>query len=225
MILSKNFSYEIKDVDEPQGIVTIYVNSFDKEDSDGDISHKSSFNRTIKNEFNRIKHFRNHNPDQNIGLPKEMQADDFGLKVVSQLNMEKELARDVFSDYKLHAELNRSMEHSIGFNVMQRDAKDKKIITEYKLWEYSSLSHWGANQDTPQVDAKDLSRDDIIDQIYYISKAFEKADFTDAKFRKLEQNMVELTKAYELVKDSQTPFITTDNKDLEAIKYFKQILN
>ena len=220
------FSHKLLDVDSKQGIAVFYLNSYDVKDSDGDISDKTSFNRTIKNDFSRQKHLINHNGLLNVGLPKEYVSDDFGLKVVSQINMKKEIGRDLFSDYELHASLDRSMEHSFGYNVMQRDTKDKSRILEYKMWEYTTMTTWGANSLTPQVDLKELDRDDIIDSIYYISEAFKKATFTDAKFKKLETHMADLINAYKLIKDSQTPVVVTEqsNDYNEALNYFKESL-
>jgi len=148
---------EIKDVDEKKGIVTMYVNAYDNEDSDGDISVKGSFKKTIKENFDRIKHLLNHNTQQLLGLPLEMLEDDFGLLVTSQMNLKKQLVKDVFEDYRLFAEHNRTLEHSIRVQAVKRDSTDEKKVLEWKMWEYSTLYGWGANPETPLVNIKDLS--------------------------------------------------------------------
>jgi len=47
-------------------------------------------------------------------------------------------------------------ELSIGYEVMDRDAKNKSRIKEYKLWEYSFLTSWGANQLSMVQDLKSI---------------------------------------------------------------------
>ena len=37
-------------------------------------------------------------------------------------------------------------ELSIGYEVIKRDEKNRSIITEYKLYEYSFLTSWAANE-------------------------------------------------------------------------------
>ena len=52
----------------------------------------------------------------------------------------------MFEDIKLMTSSGLNAELSIGYKVMQRDVKNKNIINEYKLMEYSFLSSWGANE-------------------------------------------------------------------------------
>ena len=148
---------EIKDLDEQKGIVTIYVNAFDNEDTDEDISVKGSFKKTIKENFKRLRHFLNHERSILLGLPLEMIEDDWGLIAVSQMNMKKQIVRDVFEDYKLFINHNRTLEHSIRVNAIKRDSNDQRRVLEWKLWEYSTLYAWGANPETPLINIKDLS--------------------------------------------------------------------
>jgi len=173
---------EIKDIDEKKGIVTMYVNAYDNEDSDGDISVKGSFKKTIKENFKRLRHLLNHDKDMLLGLPIKMIEDDFGLMAISQMNMEKILAKDVFSDYKLFAEHNRTLEHSIRVRAIKRDPSDEKRVLEWKLWEYSTLYGWGANPETPMIDIKDLSDLELIinegnysdEKVKYIQELYNK---------------------------------------------------
>ena len=215
-LIKGNFSYKLLDVDTVKGIASFYLNSYNIKDSDGDISDNKAFNRTVINDFARQKHLVNHDGNKNVGLPIEYSSDEFGLKVISQINIQKEMGRDLFSDYKLHAEMGRSMEHSFGYNFMQRDTKEKARILEYKMWEYTTMTTWGANEHTPQVDVKEnvLTRDDIIDEIYYLSTALKSGDFTDKKFKKLETNLELLKSAFdELAKDFITPNMVTEEAE------------
>lgn len=184
-----------------KGVVTIAVNAFGNLDSDGDISAKGAFKKTIKENFQRIKHLLNHNFSQLLGVPEELKETSEHLVAVSRMNMEKSLVKDVFSDYKFHAEMGRTLEHSIGFNVVKRDEKDPRIIKEYKLFEYSTLTFLGANENTPLLDLK--NRDDIIDQIDFLTQALHKGQFTDEKFIHIEKRLEKLNQLFTQMKPSQ----------------------
>ena len=155
----KSLEHSIKDINKEKGIVTMYVNAFDNKDSDGDISVKGSFAKTIKENIHRIKHFLNHNPDMLLGVPVKLVEDDFGLLATSQMNMSKQIAKDVFADYVLFAEHNKTLEHSVRVQAIKRDDEDEARVLEYKLWEFSTLYSWGSNAKTPLVNIK--SMDDL----------------------------------------------------------------
>ena len=187
----KNFKSEIKDLNEAKGIAVVYANSFNRLDSDEDISGKGSFAKTLKENVLSSKWFLNHNRNILLGVPliEGSKEDDFGLLAVNQFNMEKEISRDTFFDYKLFAEHGRTLEHSIGYDVIKRDEKDKRIITEYKLWEISTLTHWGANSDTPLVDLKEYKEiKNIIDHLELMFKY----NFSDERLKRAEKLINEL---------------------------------
>lgn len=143
----KQLSYGLKDLEEEKGVVVAYANAYDFKDSDGDISAKGSFDKTVNENFKRIRVLKNHNPREMVGVPLEINTkDDFGLLTTSQFNMKTDLGRDLFWDLKLMHDNGLNAEYSIGYNVLKRDTKDKSIITEYQLMEYSPLTSWGANQ-------------------------------------------------------------------------------
>ena len=56
------------DVDE-KGVVTVAVNGIGVKDSQDDISMPGSFNKTLKENFNRMRWFLNHRTDQLLGVP------------------------------------------------------------------------------------------------------------------------------------------------------------
>jgi HK97 family phage prohead protease len=183
--LFKNINNQVKDLDEKKGIVTIYINSFDNEDTDGDISVRGSFKRTFKNNIDRIKHFLNHDIYKLIGVPIELYEDDWGPIAVSQLNMKKQLSKDVFEDYRLYAEHDKSLEHSIRVNAIKRDSEDERKVLEWKLWEYSTLYGWGANSETPLIDIKGL--EDLEMMIRDGNYSDEKARLIETTYEKLKK--------------------------------------
>jgi len=84
MMKFKSNPQEIKDLDSKEGVVVAYANVYDFEDSDGDISAKGSFKRTVNNNFKRIRVLKDHNSTISLGIPLEMDADDpYGLKTTT----------------------------------------------------------------------------------------------------------------------------------------------
>ena len=115
------------DVDEQKGIVTIAVNGIGIKDTQGDISDSGSFNKTI-NEFflKRGKHLLDHDKTKLIGCPIEAREDNMNLVIVSKMNLNKQIGRETFEDYKLYAECGKTLEHSVGVKAIRRDVNDPK---------------------------------------------------------------------------------------------------
>lgn len=180
----KQSSYDLKDLDEDKGVVIAYANAYNFEDAHKDISAFGSFEKTVKENFKRIRVFKDHVPTQMIGVPLEIDTKDtFGLLTTTQFNMKKELARDTFFDVKLMHENGLNAELSIGYKVMKRDEKQKSIIKEYMLGEYSFLSSWGANQLSTTQGIKSLKG------TYGILELIEKSynlDYSDTRLRQIE---------------------------------------
>ena len=143
----KQLSYDLKELDEAKGVVTAYANAYNYKDSDGDVSAYGSFDKTVSENFKRIRVLKDHNPTMMIGVPLLIDTKDtYGLLTTTQFNMNKPLGKDMFTDVKLMHENNLNAELSIGYKVLGRDSRNKSIINEYKLMEYSFLSSWGANE-------------------------------------------------------------------------------
>ena len=195
---------EIKGIDEAQGIVEMYVNAFGNEDSDGDISAKGSFKKTIKDNFKRIKHFWNHYSDQLLGLPLKFVEDDFGLLVTSKMNLAKQFVKDVFADYILFSQNDRTLEHSVRVQDIKRDTDNDKIVLEWKLWEYSTLPGWGSNEKTPLVNIK--SMDDL-------ELMIRDGNYSDEKSRMIEN-------LYEDLKNLLKPEERKEKSESDLLKLF-----
>ena len=143
----KQSGYDIKDLDEKQGIVIAYANAYDFKDSDGDISVKGCFDKTVKDDFKRIRVLKDHDSRISLGVPLGFDLEDsFGLLTTTKFNLKKEVARDMFTDIQLMKEHGLNAELSIGYEVIKRDEKNEAKITEYKLYEYSFLTSWAANE-------------------------------------------------------------------------------
>jgi HK97 family phage prohead protease len=210
----KQISYDLKELDEAKGVVTAYANAYNFKDSDGDISAYGSFDKTVNENFKRIRVLKDHNPTMMIGVPLAIDTKDtYGLLTTSQFNMNKPLGKDMFTDVKLMHESGLNAELSIGYKVMQRDQKNKSIIQEYKLMEYSFLSSWGANELSTVQGIKSIKSH------YGIMELIEKAynlDYSDERLRNIEQLLKSLS-------DEPSEPDTLNEKPiiLETLKNFK----
>lgn len=186
----KHLQTKVDDVDE-KGRVVVAANAFGNIDSDDDISEPGSFQKTIKENFNRLRWLLNHDKGLLLGVPVEAAEVYPHLKVTGQLNLTKQVARDTYEDYKLYAEYGRSLEHSIGVDAIKKEYKNNiRHVYEWKWWEYSTLTCWGANENTPMLAVK--SKSDIPDLIDWFELKMRKGNFTDHKFLQIEQNIQKL---------------------------------
>lgn len=181
------------DVDE-KGIVTVAVNGIGIQDADGDISAKGSFNKTLKENFNRVKWLYNHDRTVLLGCPIEGKEQDGNLVMTGAINLKKQIGRDVLEDYKLYAEYGKTLEHSIGVKAIKRDENDRRIVKEWSLWEYSTLSSWGANPQTFLIDIKEGNKTTLQEHIDFIKKALNMR-YSDEKLKELDMNLSILEKA------------------------------
>ena len=187
----KQFSHEIKDFDEKQGIVKAYANAYDFKDSDGDISAKGSFTKTVKDNFKRIRVLKDHNPTIMLGVPLELDANDpYGLMTVTKFNMNKEISRDMFTDIQLMKSEGLNAELSVGYEVVARDEKNRSIIKEYKLWEYSFLSSWAANSLSTVSDIKSIKSHYGVLEL--LTKAYD-LPYSDPRLKQIETILKSLT--------------------------------
>jgi len=186
----KDFQTEIKDIDE-KGRVLVAANAIGNIDSDKDISESGSFDKTLNENFNRLKWFLNHDKEILLGVPIEGKQSGKYLEMLGQLNMKKQISRDTYEDYKLYAEYGKTLEHSIGVEAVKKDDKGEvRRIFEWKLWEYSTLTHWGSNDQTPMLGIK--SSKDIAGAIDFLDIMFRKGNYTDERFKEIEEHIIKL---------------------------------
>ena len=191
-MLIKSISSEVKDVDEARGIVKFYFSIFGNIDSDGDITMQGAFAKTIKENFKRIKHFKNHSRWDAPGVIQELYEDNTGGVAVSKLILDSQLGKDTFAEYKAGA----ITEHSFGYEIMKsefEDIENRRVqkLLELKLNEVSSLTAWGANALTETLDVKNEK-----ELFAYLEKleSLKKGDFSDEYFAKLENKIAAVQK-------------------------------
>lgn len=213
----KQISYELKNFDESEGVVTAYANVYNNTDADGDISAQGSFTKTVTENYKRIRVLKDHNPTITLGVPLLIDTkDSYGLLTTSKFNLKKEISRDMFTDIKLMHESGLNAELSIGYQVLQRDTKNKNIINEYKLMEYSFLSSWAANELSTVQSIKGIN------SFYGILEIAQKAynlEYSDTRLRDLETILKALSQE---PLDNDTP--TVQSLTLDTLKSFTNSL-
>lgn len=208
----KQVSFDLKEMDSKEGIVIAYANAYDFKDSDGDISAKGSFDKTVKENYKRIRVLKDHNPTITLGVPLKIDTQDsFGLLTTTKFNLNKTVSKDMFSDIQLMKDNGLNAELSIGYNVIARDEKNKSIIKEYKLMEYSFLSSWAANELSTVQDIKNIK------STYGILELIEKSynlDYSDVRLRQIETLLKALTNEEPLLDNTPTvePLINIINQ-------------
>lgn len=188
-VATRIYKSEIRDVDE-KGIVVVAANAFGNEDSQGDISKKGSYAKTIIERFSRLKWYKNHNQNELLGVPQHAMETDRHLVVTGKLNLNKQISKDVYEDYKLYASEGKSLEHSVGVIPVKRDPQDNRVVLEWKWLEYSTLTNWGANPDTPMLFIK--SDTELIEQINFLEKSLRVANYSDEKGKAIEQHIEQI---------------------------------
>ena len=214
----KQLSIDVKDLDDKKGIVKAYANVYDYEDADGDISAKGSFTKTVEENYKRIRVLKDHIPRTTLGVPLNIDTQDtYGLLTTTKFNLQKEVARDMYTDIKLMVENDLNAELSIGYEVVSRSKSNKKVINEYKLFEYSFLSSWGANMLSTVTDVKSIKSH------YGILELIEKSynlDYSDTRLKSIENILVSLTKSEPLEDSTHVKEAETLNI-VDAINNFK----
>jgi HK97 family phage prohead protease len=188
------------DFDNSKGIIKTYINAFNIKDLQNDISLPGSFAKTFKENFKNIFWYLNHDSEEMLGIPLELYEDSIGAIAVAQFNLKKQVAMDVYEDYKLYAQHGRSLQHSVAVRAIKYEIKpnpenpsdeyDKlRIVSEWKMREFSSLTMSGANPYTPVLELK--NENEIINEIKFITEALTQR-FSDEKMKLFEQQLIKL---------------------------------
>ena len=190
-MLYKSLKSEVVDLDIKKGIVEVGVNAFNNEDSHHDISMAGSYTKTLRENFDRLKWHLNHDRTLLLGATLEAKETATHLVTVGQLNLNKQVGRDTYEDYKLHAEHGRNLEHSVGVKPIKRDLIDKRKVSEWFLGEWSTLTTWGSNPNTEVFSVKsELESPEKL--IEWLELSCRKGNYSDLKGKQLEAKILEL---------------------------------
>lgn len=191
----KSLQYPTKAIDvQKEGIVTVAVNGIGIEDNQHDISMPGSFARTL-GDMRQKRWFLNHDSRLLLGCPISGEEKDGNVIMTGKMNLNKQIARDTFTDYELYAECGRTLEHSIGVLAVKRDTADRRKVLEWDMKEYSTLTAWGANPQTFLVGLKSGSADQIREAADIIRKALTMRGYSDERLKSYDMELDLLLKS------------------------------
>ncbi len=191
-----NLQYETKALDvSEKGIVTVGVNGIGIEDAQHDISMPGSFVDTLRDDMHKMRWYLNHDTRQLLGVPLSGEEKDNNLIMTGQLNLKKQIGRDILEDYKLFRDCGRTLEHSIGVKALARDEEDRRKVVRWKMLEYSTLTGWGANPQTFLVGLKSATEDQLRDAVELIRMAFKQRGYSDERLKNYDMELNLLLKS------------------------------
>ena len=178
--------FHTNDIDDKSGTVKFYYANFNSVDNHGRKMSPKAFNRTIKNNKDKIYHLLNHNQDQVIGKPLEFGTDSEGAWVVSKLaNTDKgketlQLYRDGIYKYA-----------SFGFYILNSSEEGSiEMVHEAKIVEVSTVLY-PANDLAQTISVNDaLVKDDA--RLQEILTRLDKIDEAQARLLALEKHQTPL---------------------------------
>ena len=160
-MLYKASKFEIKA--SAENTIEGYAAYFGNVDSYGDIIEQGAFTKTIKENNNRVKVLWQHNTNEPIGKPIQMEQDSKGLYIKAKISMTDvgrkamELMRDGVID-----------EMSIGYDIIKDEFKGKnRMLKELRLWEFSPVT-FAANEKARITSAKNFN--DLLYDIKHADK-------------------------------------------------------
>lgn len=210
---------EIADIDEKMGIVKGYGSYFGNKDSDGDVIAKGAYQKTIKENGERVRYLWQHKMDKPIGKIKEMYEDDKGLMFVAEIP-KTTLGNDALELMKAGI----VTENSVGILPIQKQMKDGyREITEVKLYEISAVT-LAANDQAKILDVKgkvdienEFKRFDALAKLIRKGKISDEMGYAiEAEILKLKSFFIDFTKP--------TDEVTLPKKD-DAIEVFTYLSN
>lgn len=214
----KSIPVNIKDLSVSDRTVTGYFAAFGSVDYDEDAFSPGAFDKTIAewgpDGRNKIVHLYQHDTRMPLAKPKVLKADDYGVYFESQFATTS-FGNDALKLY----EAGVINEHSVGFQIMRadpvtRDGRTYQDIKEVRMWEGSTVT-FGANENTPFMGMKSLTKDQITDRIDKLTKAVRNGTFTDETFHLLEIQLAQLgTIVKEHLPDGQAPVATSTPADI-----------
>jgi HK97 family phage prohead protease len=212
----KSFGLEVKDVDAKSGVVSGYFSAFGMVDSDGDIMMPGAFKRSIQDwgvdGKQRIKHLLNHDPSKPLGKLLSLKEDSYGLYYESKIG-----THQLGKDFIKMVESGLIGEHSIGFRTLrEQKSGEANEIHEVMLFEGSSLTAWGANENTPLLGLKNMGNiEQVKDQIKAFEKFIRDSDVSDETIDLCLIKVKQLAQAIEMM-SSTAPVIATEPQQKEA---------
>ena len=211
---------ELSDYDEKNSIVKGYGSYFDNKDADDDVIMRGAYQKTIKENGERVKYLYQHNMMQPIGKMNELYEDEKGLVFVAEVP-KTQLGKDVIELMKAGV----ITENSVGILPIQKeDRGDYRELKEVKLFEISAVT-LAANDQAKIMDVKGSK---VIDDIYKrydtLCKLIRKGNISDEMGYAIEG---EIYKLKSLFIDATQPVIETTEPVEQKSEFdvYKYLLN
>ena len=210
---------EIADIDEKMGIVKGYGSYFGNKDSDGDVIAKGAYQKTIKENGDRVRYLWQHKMDKPIGKIKELYEDDKGLMFVAEIP-KTTLGNDALELMKAGI----VTENSVGILPIQKQMKDGfREITEVKLYEISAVT-LAANDQAKILDVKGkVDIENEFKRFDALAKLIRKGNVSDEMGYAIEAEILKL-KSFFIDFTKPTDEVTLPKKD-DAIEVFSYLSN
>lgn len=207
----KNLEMSLKDIDTSKREVVVQFSRYGVLDSDGDIAKKGMFNKSVSDNFRRIRHLMNHDITQVVGVPQQIWDDGEGAYMRSKIG-----THSLGEEYIKMAESGIIDEHSYGFaKVRQEKTAAGNVLHEVKLWEVSSVT-WGANEHTRLVSLeKGFGVDKISERVKRLEKFVKNTDATDDTIELLLLEIKQLSALIEQFKSTEPDDATQPDDSLE----------
>ena len=179
---------EIADIDEKMGIVKGYGSYFGNKDSDNDVIAKGAYQKTIKENGERVRYLYQHDMTQPIGKMKELYEDEKGLMFVAEIP-KTTLGMDVLELIKGGV----ITENSVGILPLQKQMKDDyREITEVKLYEISAVT-LAANDQAKILDVKgNVDYQKLYKRFDSLAKIIRKGNVSDEMGYAIESEILKL---------------------------------
>jgi HK97 family phage prohead protease len=211
---------ELSDYDEKNSLVKGYGSYFGNKDADNDVISKGAYQKTIKENGERVKYLYQHNMMQPIGKMKELYEDDKGLVFVAEVP-KTSLGKDVIALMQAGV----ITENSVGILPIQKEDKgDYRELKEVKLFEISAVT-LAANDMAKIMDVKGTQMiSDIYKRYDNLSKLIRKGNISDEMGYAIES---EIYKLKSLFVDATQPVIETTEPVEQKSEFdvYKYLLN
>jgi HK97 family phage prohead protease len=231
-------NYNVLDVDSSQRRVKAVWARCGNIDLDNDIIVPEAFTKTIKERGpagkNLVWSLVDHCTEMEavIGKPEQLYIEGDMLIAITPI-VDTEQGENMIKMY----EAGLINQHSIGFSTLQSnvDKKGIRTITELKLYEGSAVL-WAANPETPTLDVKsEVKKEDLVDRLEKLSKAFKSGRFTDETFalieieiKKIQADLLAIQITEEITQSEQSIEPKDEKKEdneqvLKAIQQFNNL--
>lgn len=212
---------ELQDIDEKNGIVKGYGSYFDNKDSDYDVIRKGAYQKTIKENGDRVKYLYQHDMMQPIGKMNELYEDNKGLVFVAEIP-KTQLGKDVVELMKAGV----ITENSVGILPIQKEQKDGfREIREVKLFEISAVT-LAANDQAKILDVKgEVNIEKLYKRFDNLAKLIRKGEISDEMGYAIEAEILKLKSLFiNATKPTDEVTLPTQKQD-ESFDVYKYLLN